>query len=246
MKKKQFSLMSAILAVGLSTSMTPSQAGLVSLESLTASWLDPAPTSAANVSGNGTDSASLFWGRPASRAGQSGYNFTTAATPISYEVPPPTPDFVIGTWTHYNNPVFAPSLDSVRLMLSADISVDSISQGTMNFYFDFTHNETANNARLCANGGANRVGVNVNGCADIVDISYNTLSDSFLVDGTLFTLNLAGGSNYFETVESLTNTFDVYASIVATNSAVPEPSSLILLASGLLGIGAARKKINRS
>jgi uncharacterized surface anchored protein len=131
-------------------------------------------------------------------------------------------------------------------MLSAEISVDSVSQGIRDFYFDFTHNETSNNANPCANGGTNGAGENINGCADIVDINYNKLSDSFLVDGTLFTLNLVEGSAHFETVESSTNTFDVHASIVATSIVVPEPSSLILMASGMIGLGVSRKKLIRS
>jgi hypothetical protein len=248
--------------------------------------LDPVPESAPEISGNGTSSASLFWGMPASSNGQSGYNFTTASTPISYEVPPQTPVFIIGTWSHYNNPIYKPSLDTIRLVISAEISIDGVSQGIMNFYFDFVYNETPNNENPCANGIPNNIGVNIKGCADIVDVNYNTLSDSFLLDGTLFTLTLTSDSSHFETVESSTNTFPVNATIVATSTVnpvlsslfrnnntiyestlgfvrlldsdkireggcsqgnttrtvVPEPSSLVLVASGLLGIGITAKK----
>jgi hypothetical protein len=245
MKGRLSSFVAAFLAVGSAISVNTSQAALVSIDNLTASRLGPVLASAPTVSGNATSSASLFWGRAASNSSQSGYNFITASTPISYEVSAPTPDFFIGTGAHYNNPIYATSLDFVRLMLSAEISLDDVFQGIRNFYFDFAHNETNNNENPCQNGDPNRVGANVNGCTDIVDITYNMLSDSFFVDGTLFTLNLAGDASHFETVEFSTNTFDVYASIVATNTVVPEPFSLVLIAFGLLGLGIRRKMVQR-
>jgi hypothetical protein len=245
MKKAFSSRASALLFAGLISSVGSSQAALVSIDNLTVSWLDATPSSAATIRGNGSSSASMFWGRPMGPSGQSGYAFTTASTPISYEVPPASPDFLLGSWTHYNNPITPPLMESVRLMLSAEISVDSVSQGTKNFYFDFTHNETPNDAFRCANGGWNLFGVNRNGCADIVDITYNDLSDSFFVDGTLFTLDLASGSTHFETVERWRNAFNLYASFVASNTSVPEPSTLMLLSTGLAFLGFARRRMSK-
>ena len=69
--------------------------------------------------------------------------------------------------------------------------LDNVSQGFKSFVFDFVHNETDNGANPCANGGANNAGVNINGCADSVTFLYNSLSDSFTVDGIEYTLDLS-------------------------------------------------------
>jgi hypothetical protein len=244
MKKKFSSRVTTLLFGGLIAFVGTSQAALVSIENMAVSWLDPNPSSV-TINGNGTSSASLYWGYPQYPGRASGYSFTTAPTPISYDVPPATEDFLLGTWTHYNYPIRPPLLDSVRLVISAEISVDSVSQGVKNFYFDFTHNETYNQAHHCANGEMNGVGVNRNGCADIVDVSYNDLSDSFWVNGALFTLNLSGGSNHFETVENWTNMFNLFGSIVASDVTVPEPSTLALFSGGLAVFGFARRRKNR-
>jgi hypothetical protein len=245
MEKKISSSAIALLFAALISPVASSQAALISIDNLTVSWLSPDPASV-SIRGNGTGYASLDWGFPAPFGRPSGYSFTTVSTPILHDVPPSTSEFLLGSWTHNNFPIRPPLLESVSLMLSAEISVDSISQGVKNFYFDFSHNETYNQARYrCANGERNGTGVNRNGCADIVDVNYNDLSDSFMVDGALFTLNLAGGSTHFETVEHWINSFNVYGQIVASDATVPEPTALALFSGGLAFFGFARRRKNK-
>jgi len=228
------------LCLGLFLFSGTSHATLISIDSLTAEWINTNPVSGITNSGAGT-SASIYWGDPATAGGQSGYLFETVATPIVNEVPPNSGDFLLGSWTHFNNPIYAttnlPALQAATLQLTANISADSSSLGSFNFLYDFTHHETPNGANPCANGGQNNVGVNINGCADIVDIVFNDLSNSFSVDGTHFTLNLAAGSSKFETIEKQKNTFDVFAKITAS---VPTPTTLLLFGLGLFGLGFAR------
>ena len=216
-----------------------SQAALISISSLTAEWINPmGGGSTVNITGPGP-SATIYWGNDAGH-GQSGYHFDTEATPIDNEVPPSTGDFLLGNWTHYNNPIYAPTLESVTLKLTADIDANGSFLGSFDFFYDFMHFETPNNADPCANGDDNGEGVNINGCGDIVDVIFNDLSESFEIDGALFTLNLVPSSSYFETIEKDDNTFQVFANITA----VPTPSSVFLLGLGLIGLGFAHRRLH--
>ena len=232
----------AIFCLALSTTAAP--AATVDITNLTASWININPNSITAV-GNGTTLASMRWGTPIGAGGQSGYDFQTAAVPISNVLPPsPTSPFSLGTFTHINQPVTGTSLTSATLQLDADIDVDSVSTGTHTFLLDFTHDETDNGADPCANGLPNGVGVNVNGCADLIDIVFNVLSDSFLVGSDLYTLTVSATSSSLQTVEEQSNRFDLRGVLTLRSAVdVPEPGTLALLAlATLMPLGARLRR----
>ncbi|MEJ2742983.1 MAG: choice-of-anchor K domain-containing protein [Gammaproteobacteria bacterium] len=178
-----------LLCAGALSVSSFANASVVKFSGLTASWINIDPV-AISVSGNGTDTASMAWGTPLLTQGpQSDYVFETASTPFQVELPPsPSAAFDLGTWTFNNNPL-SPNTDivndilrSATLQLDTTIEVDGTSVGTKSFFFDFTHIETPNNDDPCANGDANNVDNNINGCADIVTVAANSLSESFLLE----------------------------------------------------------------
>ncbi|MEO1201280.1 MAG: THxN family PEP-CTERM protein [Pseudomonadota bacterium] len=236
-------LKSCVLGMSLVAFGGTAQAALVSITDLDASWINIDPGSI-TPSGNGTDFASMRWGTVSGNNPQSGYDFGVAATPIDRILPPsPSTPFTLGTWTHLNNPILAPSLTSATLQLDAAVSIDGSSQGVFSFLFDFTHFETPNNASTCANGGANGVGVNVNGCADLVTVSANAMSDSVLIGGDLFTLTLDSlTSTSFETIERANNRFTISGFWALDSRSVPEPGILTLLGMGFVGLGLAGRR----
>lgn len=231
----------ALLAPGAASAAT------VSIDIITATWSNVVGGLAVNFAGNGTGAASVNWGTGGT---QSGYDFTAAATPIASLLPPsPSPTFTLGAFTHRNFPITSgTSITGVRLTISADISIDSVSQGTKNFVFDFDHWETANGANPCANGGANNVGVNINGCADRVQVGFNNLSESIVIGADTYTLNivgfLIGGVPFSEfwTTESATNTALLRANWTLRSEVVPAPMSLALFGMGLAGLGLAMRR----
>lgn len=182
----------------------------------------------------------IRWGEPLND-GQSGYRFDSAA-PISGIVI--DTDFTLGDFTHFNFPIKSGgAITSAQLDLSVDMTIDGnpLSEGP--FTFSFLHTETPNSADPCAEGGTNP-------CPDLVGISSLTSSDTFLIDGVAYTIDLTGfllgdGTTVTEflTDEKETNTAELLG--VITLASVPEPSVLALLGLGFIsifGVSRAAKK----
>jgi hypothetical protein len=207
---------------------------------------------------------SLRWGT-STGSGQSGLDITNS--------PSSTTVFTDGaavanvSVTHLNRPITGISLDSVNILSTLTLtpfvpSLPGLPSQTITFGVNFE--ETTNAASPCADGGANGVGVNVNGCADIFVIDKNALNFGFLYDTDgaggdaalqyfISFFELTSGLNPlpdaacgaagatapclgFRTPEGADTTFQ-FASLITTEPVtVPEPGILSLMGLGLAGL----------
>ena len=186
----------AALTAALALAMTASGAFATTIQFnlITATWQNATPSAVATYTGNGTAHAKARWGTPANGNGQSGYNFDAPASqPVTAIVPPsPSADFVLGTFSHVNEPITGSSITGIQLAVTMDVNIGGTDVGNQTFLFDFTHDETDNNLNPCPYGGANGQGINVNGCADRVTVTVDTHTASFLVGGNNYTVNIEG------------------------------------------------------
>jgi hypothetical protein len=201
--------------------------------------------------------ATVSWGDPATKAGQSAYRFTSEALPISeFFTDVGSQDFKIGTFQHLNNPIYTKggSITGVRLTLNYGVGIDVGNTGVVtslgNFMsvYDFSHHETPNAAHPCAYGGANGQGVNINGCADRVTFAANQgLSDRFTVGDKSYQLEIGGFSSGGAVVdEFLTVEHKINSAILVGNiSVVPEPASWAMLIAGFGLVGATMRRRRR-
>lgn len=135
--------------------------------------------------GTSATATSLRWGN-STGSGKSGLDITNDVT-LKNVV---TNGAAVGNMsvTHLNRPITGTSLDKITLQSTLTLQPFSpggaaLPSATMNFLIDFyeTPNTPANNG-LCADGGANLSGVNINGCADIFVIDKNALNFPFFFD----------------------------------------------------------------
>jgi len=219
-----------------------SQAATITFDNVVGAWSNVSGGAGVNFISSGGGAASVNWG---TTLPQSGYDFFSATPPPVDVVVPPSPSapFTLGDFQHRNRPIPAgTSITAATLTISMDVSVDGSPLGSKNFVFDFLHNETPNGANPCADGGANGVGVNVNGCADQVRFVYNNLSDTFTVGNITYTVDLfgfvlpnGGVATEFWTTENAANRATLQGVV---RQHVPEPATLLLFGLGLAGLTA--------
>ena len=195
-----------------------------------------------NNGGQSTDTIRWGDGTPP----ESGYDFTPGPDILSIV---PGTEFLLGTFVHVNEPIPSGSaISSVDYDLS--FSTNGIPMSLMTTLV-FDHNETPNGADPCANGGANGVGININGCADIVTVTQAELESTIDVNGQIYDFvllgfSLDGGNTFdlvFESAEMGSNTVQLYA--IVTERTVPEPLTVLLMGLGLVGLGVRRHRLNR-
>jgi hypothetical protein len=164
----------------------------------------------------------------------------------------------LGTFTHNNFPIQSGGgIESVDLKMKVDLTASGTAV-TLNKTFTFEHWETPNQANPCADGGANGVGVNYNGCADRVLLPTGASSENFFVPGEgTYTVTLIGfGSTpqsatpEFWTKEKKANVAYVWAKFEFVpddqQTGIPEPSTYMLMGAGLLGLGWLNRRKNKA
>lgn len=240
---KLTSVLSALaVTVALST-----PASAITITSISGIW-QSADVAAGGISGsdnaaNGVGSSSISWGDVPNTETYplSAYSFDAADAPFVAE---PEVIFDLGVFTHSNNPIYTKG----EMLNGAELALSFSIEGASNVFtsvLSFTHLETPNNHKTCANGDKHGVGVNSNGCADNVSVSVNeALSESFIVGGMEYVLDVSGflheGSllDSFWTREEAENSAILQASftLIADHN-IDEPSEVPLPASGLLLLG---------
>ena len=219
----------------------------VSVTDIDAAWSNVLPAGQTNVTiTNDADGDNAFMRWFDSNDDASSYNFATATTPINDNVPPTTPAFSLGTFTHDNQSIIAGTTawTNVTLSLVVDLVLDGQAFNNVALSFNFNHNETENNpaSGVCV--------VGVVPCPDIITVTNNSLNQSWIVNGVKYTLEILGLStdngstftNQFVTLENNTNNAELFARISAMDVPdVPLPGAVWLMIAGLGGLGFASR-----
>lgn len=214
-------------------------------------WTSVTPPGVTGLSGLNTNE--IRWGTPANPANlQSGYRFLGNNLSGLSEAQLIDPlGFNLGTFTHFNftldqNPQPA-SITGARLEVAVQFTDTGPSPGVLNrsFTFDFTHNETPNDANPCPDpdGMAPFPGTP---CPDIVGFGTGFSQETVDIGGTTYVLQIVGfrvGDNIvsnFLTTEAAQNDAVLVGRLSVPPPRAPEPAGIGLLGLGLAALGAYR------
>lgn len=206
----------------------------VNIDSVTGAWVNPI----GGTTVTGVDSNQIRWGNPATANGKSGFDFDGIA-PATQTINPATTPFILGTFTHINNPIYGGGPSTVALAIT--VNFGNVVPPVVISPFKFSFLETPNYGNPCAAGG-------VPPCPDKVTFLNNGISTSNVtINGVDFNLQIlgfqTGGSlvNDFITLESQATSADLVAQFVAVPpTQTPEPGTVILFGTGLAGLAAWR------
>ena len=241
MYSRSFRATAIVLVGGLLCVSGPAIATPLDITDIVGGWSNEAggfDITINNVAAQGTDT--ILWG--------SGYEFTPGGDILG--VPLDT-NVLLGTFVHINEPI-----RRGRSITSVDYDLGFATNGvpvSLSTTLMFEHYETYNRADPCADGGPNYVGINSNGCADIVTVLPAVLNSPIDVGGEIFFFNLLGFSldggltfdSQFVSAEHGNNTVELYGVVGQPTlvrllseppTAVPEPSTFALLFAGLIGL----------
>jgi hypothetical protein len=240
---------------------SPASASIVEVKftNITGSWFNPTFTQATtpntinNAAPLGAGSATVRWGVPSGQ-GQSGYDFVPLGD-LVFQLDTATNSSGVGTiatFRHLNFPILSAdgSLTGIKLNFNTDVLIDGAFVTNTNFVYAFDHFETPNAANPCADGGAQGVGVNANGCADRVLVNFAAASGAFLVGQTEYALAVRGflvGNDpvtQFWTAERLSNEATIRGQVVTRSLAgvIPEPATWAMMIAGFGLVGAAARR----
>lgn len=232
---------STVVAVGAIHAATTAQAAVVNISSISASWQQAVnePGSGDNFTHIDDDPAVVSWGDPATTAGKSDYTFDPLGLGQQHS------PFILGTFTHNNQPVFEAVLQSVDLHLTVkgNLQDQSFEFSTI---IAFEHEETFNTGScLYGNDG--------NGCFDRVTIANLPLTEAVELEAGTLTFSLSGFAealgaqpvSFFNTAENAANESYFVAAFdfdPVTPSPVPLPAAGWMLIAGIGGLVAMKRR----
>ena len=203
-------------------------------------WQNAIPGVTINNSGASGGLSTARWGTPAGTpSGQSGYDFLSRSTPFN-AISDGT-RFSLGVFTHQNYPITGPSLNSIQLLFN--LGITGATPASLSATFNFTHEETPNSPPCAYPGDP--------ACSDRVTLSNLILDAPFSYGGNPYFFSLLGfsqdggitTSSAFITREGLRNDASLYGVITEIPHTTPEPITLVLLGSALLGLVGLRRKL---
>lgn len=237
-----------LMASALAAGATSAAGATVTINSVRGDWRTP--VGGENVTGVGTKE--LRWGFPA-ESENSGFGFDGGAPPKLGPEAEDTP-FTLGTFTHFNNPVYGVPMRRAQLRVVFDVTITAddgteVRRQDFTSYYRFNILETPNEDAVCPNGGANGKGLNVNGCADRVRAELNRrVSDSVAVGGEELFLVVSGFKvgdrrlTEFWTREHATTEAELRGELTSAPAPAPLPAAGWLLLGGLGALGALRRR----
>lgn len=227
----------AVLAAGVLC--LAGSASAQTITSIAASWANAVP-GGVSIDNSNPDAIKVCWPNACTASTNSFYEFQRSATPIT----PGTDPFSLGTFTHHNFPipVGSTTLSSVDLLF--EYTIAGATPLTFDDSWTLHHEETPNHAPCPYPGGspcADRVTFSLTSGGSPTEFSFGGKSYTISVLGFGPDAGAADLSPAFVTFENEDNTTQLWAEITPV-STVPEPATMTLLASGLVGMAATRRR----